>query len=169
MTVCDDLLMYVGTLEDIEREKSEAALEAALSEFRPNPEALNELAYAGWRKLGAPRFPAGTECACHHHPNPDLWFSDEPAERIEAARICTDECQAVSLCESLTLDEAHGIWAGRSRDGRPVDNSPTVESVCRKGHNDWRLLPSGRRRCRTCHAKAESRRRALNKARGAAA
>ncbi|WP_424213566.1 WhiB family transcriptional regulator [Streptomyces sp. BI20] len=48
--------------------------------------------------------------------DPDLWFSDEPAERNAARWLCKDYCPVRALCLEAALgqDTRHGIWAGYS-------------------------------------------------------
>lgn len=139
MTVSDDYLLYVGSIEEIEAEKAQKGV----SPWGPNPEALTELAYADWRGKAAPRFPEGSAGACFHHPNPDLWFSDLAAERAEAQRLCMS-CLIRSSCDTQSEGERHGTWAGHARDGRRTSDT------CPNGHNEWSQRRDGRRDCRAC-------------------
>ena len=144
-------LLFAGTLDEIEQEKSEQ-----VSMWGVNPEAITELACADWKKKKAPRFEEAAVLACHGHPNPDIWFSDVPEERVEARSICL-ACPSRLTCDMQTLDEEHGVWAGAARDSKPIELKP---DVCAEGHSDWATRKDGRRYCRECKATRKRERRA---------
>ncbi|ONK09284.1 WhiB family transcriptional regulator [Streptomyces sp. MP131-18] len=58
---------------------------------------------------------------CRQHDEPDLWFSDQAADRATARRLCHG-CPTRVACLAYALDHPaateHGIWAGTSRGGR---------------------------------------------------
>lgn len=63
--------------------------------------------------LDYPRTPAPwTETAiCGTHDNPDLWFSEEPADVREAVRVCGN-CPALVECRTASVAEPFGVWGG---------------------------------------------------------
>jgi len=85
--------------------------------------------------------------------DPDMWHSDDPDEREEAADICRDECGFKKQCLQLRLavKATHGVWGGKefaAKKSRPYDRTcphghPWVPE--NTGHN-----PAGRRYCRVC-------------------
>ncbi len=58
--------------------------------------------------------------ACRDAPDPDLWFSDDPAEAEQAAAICSG-CPVQEPCRDVAASdrETVGIWAGRLLTGIP--------------------------------------------------
>ena len=150
----DDLL--IGDLGGVDVEE-----DGVVTLWGPSPEAITELACADWRQKSAPRFEEGEVVACHGHPNPDIWFSDIPEERVEAQSICL-ACPSRWSCSTQTVDEVHGIWAGDARDGKPIELKP---DVCAEGHEDWGTDKRGWRFCRECgRIKARARSRARREA-----
>jgi len=61
--------------------------------------------------------------ACAEHPQPDLWFSANPASRAVARAICAG-CPAWQAClvGALRRGEQYGIWGGHDFD--PVSEHP---------------------------------------------
>jgi hypothetical protein len=59
------------------------------------------------------------DAACAGHPEPDLWFSDEPADRARAREICAG-CPVLDGCfaAAVARGEAFGTWGGRDFEGR---------------------------------------------------
>jgi hypothetical protein len=57
--------------------------------------------------------------ACAGHPEPDLWFSEEPAGRARARQICRG-CPARAGCfiAAVARGEEYGTWGGRNFEGR---------------------------------------------------
>jgi hypothetical protein len=60
---------------------------------------------------------------------PELWFSDDPADRAEAAEACTF-CPARPVCANFATSnrEVHGTWAGVAREvgRRPARRDPAA-------------------------------------------
>lgn len=54
----------------------------------------------------------GPRPACQGHPEPDLWFSPDPAETAEAQRICREECAIREEClaGAITRGEEFGVY-----------------------------------------------------------
>ena len=117
--------------------------------WTPNPVALAELHDASWRGRSAPDFGEAVG-SCRAHPNPDIWFSDHPRERLEAQAICAT-CPVAEGCFAQSPKEETGIWGGKPRDGRPIR-----PDVCSKGHDTWRTRSGGRRYCITCRREARA-------------
>jgi WhiB family transcriptional regulator, redox-sensing transcriptional regulator len=59
------------------------------------------------------------DAACAAHPEPDLWFSDQPADRARARKIC-EGCPARAACftAAAARREDYGTWGGRNFEGR---------------------------------------------------
>jgi hypothetical protein len=57
----------------------------------------------------------GASCASGKY-DPDLWFSDDPAETAVALAICY-ACPVSTGCKARAdqLRVAHGVWAGEDR------------------------------------------------------
>ena len=121
----------------------------------PDPRALAELHDAPWRGGRAPDF-GDLVGACKGHPNPDLWFSDLPGERLEAQELCLT-CPAAAACFAQSSGTS-GIWGGKPRDGKSIR-----PDVCSKGHDDW-VVTAAQRTCRTCQTAARRARRAARAA-----
>lgn len=68
--------------------------------------------------------------ACQGHPNPDLWYSDDRRDKIEAATICLD-CPVRAICEQKADErrERWGIHGGL--DYRAKKRNP---ALCNHGH-----------------------------------
>lgn len=80
--------------------------------------------------------------------NPDLWFSDNDRDKIEAKLICL-ECPLKVACKSTAIDnrEKHGIWGGTDFSNYRL---PKLQNVmCRKGKHK---LPEVREnnQCQEC-------------------
>ena len=52
-------------------------------------------------------------------PNPDPWYGDTPAERAEAAELCSG-CAVLHLCAAAAAEagERWGVWGGVDRQHR---------------------------------------------------
>lgn len=48
---------------------------------------------------------------------PEAFFSDDLADRDEAAVLCAG-CPVFALCDAAGQLEEHGLWAGRNRETR---------------------------------------------------
>lgn len=150
----DDLLLYVGTVEQAEAEK-----DGEVTLWGANPEAITELAYAGWLGKAAPQLPTPGVCATHE--NPDLWFSDVPEERVKAVALC-GECPARLAClaQAVANGEVDGIWGGVAFDGKPTE----LPKPCHEGPEDWGFRKNGHRYCKACLRAQAKARRAAKKA-----
>jgi WhiB family redox-sensing transcriptional regulator len=67
--------------------------------------------------------------ACRHHGDPDIWHADctsnkpwDVAARIEAKRICKDECPVRGQCleYAMRTRQPTGIWGGLGPRDRTV-------------------------------------------------
>lgn len=80
------------------------------------------------------------EAACRGH-DPDLWFSALPADRGQAAAVCTS-CPVQARCLSAALGfEAtgggnYGLWGGHSERDRRQALAPTRASA-KRGPSRW--------------------------------
>lgn len=95
------------------------------------------------------------QAACRDQPDPNLWFSDNPYDRVMAATICERDCPVKDLCERAATDrkEHWGIYGGidfGARRGR----KRTRPAYCINGHllaDDMYVLRGGREvKCGTC-------------------
>jgi WhiB family redox-sensing transcriptional regulator len=49
--------------------------------------------------------------------NPDLFFSDNLTETLQAQKLCFG-CPQLEECRELGKDEEHGVWGGTTATGR---------------------------------------------------
>ena len=96
--------------------------------------------------LEAPEGYVKVASACQE--NPDLWFSDNDRDKIEAKLICLG-CPFKVLCKSTAIEnrEKHGIWGGT--DFSTYRHAKHQNVMCRKGKHK---LPEVREnnRCEEC-------------------
>ena len=161
MSDAGDLMLYAADMADVEAAKEADLLEALawdVERRRIRNAVEGELRVAEWARKGAPRLPGVG--SCYDAPNPDLWFSDRPTDRLEAALICQGCPMNPECADSAAKNgEAEGTWAGEHRDG--FSTATPRCGVC--DSTDWDDRPSGRR-CRGCHRRAERARRAARRA-----
>ena len=77
--------------------------------------------------------------ACLDH-DPELWFSDQYAERDRAYSICRN-CPAKDACKKAGKPERFGIWGGESREPKRRNEKPrfTPCPVCQATQYTSRL------------------------------
>ncbi len=67
---------------------------------------------------------AGQEIPCRVAEEPQIWISEDPDERAEAASLC-EPCPVRAVCQetAIAAKEAFGVWGGR--DLAPPKPKPT--------------------------------------------
>lgn len=64
---------------------------------------------------------------------PDLWFSDSPAEREQAAVICSS-CPVREQCAQDWRDDLEGVWAGEDHTPPSAFKIAPEDRICPRGH-----------------------------------
>jgi hypothetical protein len=82
------------------------------------------------RGTSARLLPWFERAACAEHPDPDLWFSEEPSDRARARQICHG-CPARAACftAAVARGEEYGTWGGRTFEGRKHGRSRGVAAA----------------------------------------
>lgn len=118
---------------------------------------------------------------------PELFEIDEPIEGLPEGqapdveeliswglKVCAG-CPVRKICDE-TANEEDRYWTtrgGRPPEGLFPDSKPPKarlererkpKKVCKRGHDNWKTRPSGKRRCVTCDREVGARRRARDKA-----
>ena len=52
--------------------------------------------------------------SCAHHPEPELWTSGQPADKVRAIRVCR-ACPVRTVCRDESVTETYGVWGGVDR------------------------------------------------------
>ncbi|WP_461021547.1 WhiB family transcriptional regulator [Thalassiella azotivora] len=91
-----------------------------LEEFAPDPSGDDPLSDAARVQLRAQIRPGWAERAGCCATDPDAWFPESSANRVEpmVSRVCAD-CPVRSSClAAAILNDEHGIWGGTRRGAR---------------------------------------------------
>jgi hypothetical protein len=109
---------------------------------------------------------AASELPCRND-DPDLWFSEDYFEQLEAARRCGD-CPAIEWCRQNFAREPRGVWAGEIRGKRLIPQRPAGEARPCAADDCLRVFEPRNRAARYCSAECQQRTRRRERAEEAA-